>query len=164
MEKSKDTSLFAAPGAAGRGLPWLARAFAIAGAIVCSGLAGPGTARAAGPGGIDVSAEVEAALAEVDAVVAQAPAREGQSVTVSVAGATTVTIPAPPAAEAVRSEVAAATTQPVATTAPASISTTSASPGSMPATPTTFPAGPSDPIPLLESCRAPHSRAALRAQ
>jgi hypothetical protein len=134
MEKSKDTSLFAAPGAAGRGVPWLARAFAIAGAIVCSGLAGPGTARAAGPGGIDVSAEVEAALAEVDAVVAEAPAREEQSVTVNVAGATTLTIPVPPAAEAVSSEVAAAT-QPVATTAPASVSTPSESPGGTPAAP-----------------------------
>lgn len=135
MEKSKDTSLFDAAGAAGRsGVPWFARACALAGAIVCSGLAGPGTARAAGPGGIDVSAEVEAALAEADAVVPQAPAREEQSVTINVAGATTVNIPAPPAAEAVNTEVAAAT-QPVAMATSAQISTTSASPGSAPAVP-----------------------------
>ena len=137
MEKSKDISLFGAPGAAGgRGVPWLARACALAGAIacsgLCSGLAGPATARAAGPGGIDVSAEVESALAEVNAAIAQAPAREEQSVTVNVAGATTVNIPAPPAAEAVNAEVAAAT-QPVAMTAPAPVSTPSASPGNTPA-------------------------------
>jgi hypothetical protein len=132
MEKSKDTSLFGA--AACRRVPWLARACALAGVIVCSVLAGPGTARAAGPGGIDVSAEVEAALAEVDAAVAQAPTREEESVTVNVAGATTVNIPAPPAAEGVNSEIAAAT-QPVAMAAPTPISTTSASPGGAPAAP-----------------------------
>ena len=79
---------------------------------MCSGLAGPGTARAAGPGGIDVSAEIDAALAEVDAVVPQPPARQEQSVTLNVAGATTVNVPAPPAAEIVETEVAAVT-QPV---------------------------------------------------
>ncbi len=135
MEKSKDTSLFDAAGAAGRsGVPWLARVCALAGAIVCSGLAGPGTARAAGPGGIDVSAEIEAALAEVDAVVPRATAREEQSVTMSLTGATAVNIPAPPAAEVVNTEVAAAT-QPVAMATSAQISTTSASPGSAPAAP-----------------------------
>jgi hypothetical protein len=120
--------------AAGRGVPWLARVCALAGAIVCSGLAGPGTARAAGPGGIDVSAEIEAALAEVDAVVPQAPARQEQSVTLNVAGATTVNIPAPPAAESVETE-AAVTSQPVAMAASAPITTTPASSESAPAAP-----------------------------
>ena len=120
--------------AAGRGVPWLARVCALAGAIVCSGLAGPGTARAAGPGGIDVSAEIEAALAEVDAVVPQLPARQEQSVTLNVAGATTVNIPAPPAAESVETEVAAVT-QPVAMAASAPITTTPTSPESAPAAP-----------------------------
>ena len=120
-------------GAAGRGVPWLARVCALAGAIVCSGLAGPGTARAAGPGGIDVSAEVEAALAEVDAVVPQPPARQEQSVTLNVAGATTVNIPAPPAAETVET-VVAAVTQPVAMAASAPIATPT-SPKSAPAAP-----------------------------
>ncbi len=120
--------------AAGRGVPWLARVCALAGAIVCGGLAGPGTARAAGPGGIDVSAEVEAALAEVDAVVPQAPARQEQSVTLNDAGATTGNIPAPPAAESVEKEAAAAT-QPVAMAASAPIATTPASPESAPAAP-----------------------------
>ena len=121
-------------GAAGRGVPWLARVCALAGAIVCSGLAGPGTARAAGPGGIDVSAEIDAALAEVDAVVPQPPARQGQSVTLNLAGATTVSIPAPPAADIVEKEVAAVT-QPVAMAASAPITTTPASPASAPAAP-----------------------------
>ena len=121
-------------GAAGRGVPWLARVCALAGAIVCSGLAGPGTARAAGPGGIDVSAEIDAALAEVDAVVPQPPARQGQSVTLNLAGATTVSIPAPPAADIVEKEVAAVT-QPVAMAASAPIATTPASPESAPAAP-----------------------------
>ena len=135
MEKSKDTSLFDAAGAVGRtGVPWLARACALAGAIVCSGLAGPGTARAAGPGGIDVSAEIDAALAEVDAVVPQAPAREEQSVTLNVAGATTVNIPAPPATEGVDAEVAAAT-QPIAPATSLPMSTTSTSPGRAPTAP-----------------------------
>ena len=135
MEKRKDTSLFDAAGAVGRtGVPWLARACALAGAIVCSGLAGPGTARAAGPGGIDVAAEIDAALAEVDAVVPQAPARQEQSVTLNVAGATTVNIPAPPAAESVETEAAAAT-QPVAMAASAPITTTPTSPASAPAAP-----------------------------
>ncbi len=101
---------------------------------MCSGLAGPGTARAAGPGGIDVSAEIDAALAEVDAVVPQPPARQEQSVTLNVAGATTVNIPAPPAAEIVETEVAAVT-QPVAMAASAPIATTAASPESAPAAP-----------------------------
>lgn len=121
-------------GAAGRGVPWLARVCALAGAIVCSGLAGPGTARAAGPGGIDVSAEIDAALAEVDAVVPQPPARQGQSVTLNLAGATTVSIPAPPAADIVEKEVAAVT-QPVAMAASAPIATTPASRESAPAAP-----------------------------
>lgn len=121
-------------GAAGRGVPWLARVCALAGAIVCSGLAGPGTARAAGPGGIDVSAEIDAALAEVDAVVPQPPARQGQSVTLNLAGATTVNIPAPPAADIVEKEVAAVT-QPVAMAASAPIATTPTSPESAPAAP-----------------------------
>lgn len=121
-------------GAAGRGVPWLARVCALAGAIVCSGLAGPGTARAAGPGGIDVSAEIETALAEVDAVVPQAPARQEQSVTLNVAGATTVNIPAPPAAESVETE-AAAVTQPIAMAASAPITTMPTSPESAPAAP-----------------------------
>jgi hypothetical protein len=120
--------------AAGRGVPWLARVCALAGAIVCSGLAGPGTARAAGPGGIDVSAEIEAALGEIDAVVPQAPARQEQSVTLNVAGATTVNIPAPPAAESVETE-AAAETQPVAMAASAPITTTPTSPASAPGAP-----------------------------
>jgi hypothetical protein len=127
-------------GAAGRGVPWLARVCALAGAIVCSGLAGPGTARAAGPGGIDVSAEIDAALAEVDAVVPQPPARQGQSVTLNLAGATTVNIPAPPAADIVEKDVAAVT-QPVAMAASAPITTTPASPESAPAAP--LGAGPS---------------------
>jgi hypothetical protein len=118
-------------GAAGRGAPWLARVCALAGAIVCSGLAAPGTARAAGPGGIDVSAEIEAALA-VDAVVPQPPAPEEQSVTLNVAGATTVNIPAPPAADSVETEVAAVT-QPVAMAASAPITTTPTSAESVPA-------------------------------
>ena len=101
---------------------------------MCSGLAGPGTARAAGPGGIDVSAEIEAALAEVDAVVPQLPARQEQSVTLNVAGATTVNIPAPPAAESVETE-AAAETQPVAMAASAPITTTPTSPASAPGAP-----------------------------
>lgn len=121
-------------GAAGRGVPWLARVCALAGAIVCSGLAGPGTARAAGPGGIDVSAEIDAALAEVDAVVPQPPARQGQSVTLNLAGATTVSIPAPPAADIVEKEVAAVT-QPVAMAPSAPITTTPASPESAPPAP-----------------------------
>ena len=118
-------------GAAGRGAPWLARVCALAGAIVCSGLAAPGTARAAGPGGIDVSAEIEAALA-VDAVVPQPPAPEEQSVTLNVAGATTVNIPAPPAADSVETEIAAVT-QPVAMAASAPITTTPTSAESVPA-------------------------------
>jgi hypothetical protein len=134
MEKSTDTSVFDAPGAAGRGVPWLARACAFAGAIACSGLAGPGTARAAGPVGIDVSAEIEAALAEVDAAVPQAPTREGQSVTLNDAGPTTVNISAPAAAEGVDADVAAAT-QPIVTAASAPISPTSTNPGSAPAAP-----------------------------
>ena len=120
-------------GAAGRGAPWLARVCALAGAIVCSGLAAPGTARAAGPGGIDVSAEIEAALA-VDAVVPQPPAPEEQSVTLNVAGATTVNIPAPPAADSVETEIAAVT-QPVAMAASAPITTTPTSPASAPGAP-----------------------------
>ena len=121
-------------GALGRGVPWLARVCALAGAVVCSGLAAPGTARAAGPGGIDVSAEIEAALAEVDAVLPQAPAPEEQSVTLNLAGSTTVNIPAPPAAESVETEVAAAT-QPVAMASSAPIATTPANPESAPAAP-----------------------------
>jgi hypothetical protein len=132
MEKSKDTSRFAeAAEAAGRGVPWLARVCAFAGAIACSGLAGPGTARAAGPAGIDVSAEVEAALAEVDAVLPQAPAREDHSVTVNVASATTMTIPAPPAAASLDTELAAAT-QPTTTAAAPVISLTSTNAGRAP--------------------------------
>ena len=128
MEKSKDTSLFDAAGAVGRtGVPWVARACALAGAIVCGGLAGPGTARAAGPGGIDVSAEIEAALAEVDAVVPQAPPREEQSVTLDVAGAATENIPTPPATEGVDAELAAAA-QPLAAATTSPMSTTSTSP------------------------------------
>ena len=130
MEKSKDTSFFGA--AVGRRVLWLARACVFAGVILCSVLAGPGTARAAGPGGIDVSAEVDAALAEVDAAVAQVPTREEESVTGNVAGTTTVNIPAPPAAEGVSSEIAAAT-QPVPMATPAQA--TSASPGGTPAAP-----------------------------
>jgi hypothetical protein len=118
--------------AAGRGVPWLARVCALAGAIVCSGLAGPGTARAAGPGGIDVSAEIEAALADADAVVQPPPAPQEQSVTLNVAGATTVNIPAPPAADSVETEVAAVT-QPVAMAASAPITTTPTSPEPAPA-------------------------------
>ena len=118
-------------GAAGRGAPWLARVCALAGAIVCSGLAAPGPARAAGPGGIDVSAEIEAALA-VDAVVPQPPAPEEQSVTLNVAGATTVNIPAPPAADSVETEIEAVT-QPVAMAASAPITTTPTSAESVPA-------------------------------
>ena len=134
MEKNKDISLFDPAGVPGRVAPWLARACAFAGAIVCSGLAGPGTARAAGPVGIDVSAEVEAALAEVDSVVPQAPTRQAQSVTLSVAGPTTVNIPVPAAAEGVDAEVAVAT-QPIAPAATTPISTASTNPGSAPAGP-----------------------------
>jgi len=43
MEKNKDIFVFDPAGAPGRVAPWLARACAFAGAIVCSGLAGPGT-------------------------------------------------------------------------------------------------------------------------
>lgn len=134
MEKNKDISLFDPAGAPGRVAPWLARACAFAGAIVCSGLAGPGTARAAGPVGIDVSAEVEAALAEVDSVVPQAPTRQAQSVTLSVAAPTAVNIPVPAAAEGVDAEVAVAT-QPIAPAATTPISTASTHPGSAPAAP-----------------------------
>jgi hypothetical protein len=132
MEKNQDTIRFDPPGASGRGVPWLARACVVAGAIVCSGLAWPGTARAAGPVGIDVSAEVDAALAEVDAVVPQASTRDGQSVTLSVAGPTTVNIPAPAATEGMVAEVAAATQQ-MATAASTPISTTSTNSGTSPA-------------------------------
>ena len=133
MEKSNDTSRLDAAGAAGHVVPWLARVCAFAGAIACSGLAGPGTARAAGPAGIDVSAEVEAALAEVDAVVPQAPTRGDQSVTLN-AGSTTVNIPAAPVAESVDAEVAAAT-QPLATTASLPIAPTSTNQENTPAAP-----------------------------
>ena len=127
MEKSKTTSFLAA--AAGRCVPLLARACAFAGVIVCSGLAAPGTARAAGPAGIDVSAEIEAALTEVDAAVSQAPTREVQSVTTNVAGMTTASIPVSSAVEGAEAEIAAAT-QPAAAAASAPISTTSVDPGS----------------------------------
>jgi hypothetical protein len=127
MEKNKDTVRFDPAGAAGRGVPWLARACAFAGAIVCSGLAGPGTARGAGPVGIDVSAEVEAALAEVDAVVPQAPTREGQSVTLNVA--VPPTAPATAEVDGAITEIAAAT-EPVATAASTPISPASLGAGS----------------------------------
>jgi hypothetical protein len=131
MEKNQDTSLIDPAGVPGRVSPWLARACAFAGAIVCSGLAGPGTARASGPVGIDVSAEIEAALADVDAVIPQAPTREVQSVPLSVSVGTTVNIPAPAAAATVDTEVAAAI-QPIATAASTPISTMSTNPGRPP--------------------------------
>jgi len=143
MEKNKDISVFARPGPPGGAAPWLARACAFAGAIVCSGLAGPGTARASGPVGIDVSAEIEAALADVDAVIPQAPTRKVQSVPLSVSGATTVNIPAPAAAESVDTEVAAAI-QPIATADSTPISTTSTNPGRAP------PLAPSGAAPVRE--------------
>jgi hypothetical protein len=122
-----DTSVSVHSGAVRRGVPFVARACAFVGAIACSGLAGPGIARAGGPGGLDeVSAEVDAALAEVNAVLPQAPTG-GQSVSLNVAVPSTA--PATAEADGAITEIAAAT-EPVATAASTPISPASLGAGS----------------------------------